>query len=163
MGYIPHTDQFVIYCDEGTSQVKISTHAKFNEGFNYLPVDNLPLNYQQILYLNDTRVSPDKSELQSSDLEFFVYHFSEKRNCNYSCPSQHNRCIFWFNLKDYKLSSCTYVQDVDDMVSSSAAKFFGTCKQLQKKMHGFVNLFEFITSLSSRKDRIIGWSRIFFV
>lgn len=54
VGYVPHTDHLILWYDEGSSQVKISTQAKFEEGFNNLPVDNLPLNYQQILQMNGT-------------------------------------------------------------------------------------------------------------
>ena len=43
---------------------------------------------------------------------------------------------FGFDLKDCKLSGCTYIKDVDDTVSSSAAKLFGTCKQLRCKIRG---------------------------
>ena len=46
LGYLPHTDCLILYYDEGSCQVKIATHAKFDEGFNDLPVDNLPLNSQ---------------------------------------------------------------------------------------------------------------------
>ena len=40
-GYVPHTDCLFTWYDEGTHQVKIATHAKFDEGFNDLPIDNL--------------------------------------------------------------------------------------------------------------------------
>ena len=48
LGSVPHTDQLILYYDEGTGQVEIATHAKFDEGFNNLPVDNLPLNCQHL-------------------------------------------------------------------------------------------------------------------
>ena len=78
LGYLPHTDRLILYYNEGSGQIKISTHAKFYEGFNDLLVDNLPLNSQQILCLNSTCVPADTTELTSSDLEFFVYLFSNK-------------------------------------------------------------------------------------
>lgn len=37
---------------------------------------------------------------------------------------------------DCELTDCTYIQDLDDTVSSSATKYFGTCKRSQKNFCG---------------------------
>ena len=52
LGYVPHTNRLFTWHDEGTHQVKIATHAKFDEGFNDLPIDTLLPNCQHILCLN---------------------------------------------------------------------------------------------------------------
>ena len=79
LGYVPHTDCIILYFDKGSGWVKIATHAKFDEGFDDLPVDNLPLNCQQILRLNGTHIPPDKRELNLSDLEFLFIYFLTKK------------------------------------------------------------------------------------
>ena len=96
----------------------------------------MPLNSQQVLQLNNTHVPADTTELSSSDLEFFFYTFSAKETAVYPVLLNTLDPSFGFDLKDCKLSGCTYIKDVDDTVSSSAAKLFGTCKQSRCKLCG---------------------------
>lgn len=56
--------------------MKIATHARFDEGFNDLPIDNFPLNCQHILRLNRQPIPIDDCSLGSSNLEFFIYPFA---------------------------------------------------------------------------------------
>ena len=76
------------------------------------------------------------NELSSSDLEFFVYPFSAKENAVVPVLPNTLDPSFGFELKYCKLSGCTYIKDVNDTVSSSAAKLFGTCKQSRCKLRG---------------------------
>ena len=76
LGYVPHTDRLFTWYDEGTHQVKIAIHAKFDEGFNDLPIDTLPPNCQHILRLNGQQIPIDKRLLSPSDLKFFIYPFA---------------------------------------------------------------------------------------
>ena len=46
LSYVPHTDKLFVWYDENSERVKIAIHAKFDEGFNDLPIDNLPPNCQ---------------------------------------------------------------------------------------------------------------------
>ena len=45
LGYVPSSSCVIIWFNESSKRVKFATHAKFDEGFNNLPVDNLPINY----------------------------------------------------------------------------------------------------------------------
>ena len=121
-------DCLILYYDEASGQVKIATHTKFDEGFNDLPVDNLPLDSQQVLCLNGTCVPADKTELSLSDLEFFVYLFSDKETAVILVLCNMLDALFGFDLMYCKLSSCTYIKDVNNTMLSSATKSFGTCK-----------------------------------
>ena len=136
LGYVPHTDCLILYFEEGSGRVKIATHNKFDESFNDLPVDNMPLNCQKILCLNGTCICPDKRELNSSDLEFFLYPFSDKETAVIPVHPSTTHASFGFDLNDYDFSGCAYIKDVDDTVTSSAAKSFGTCKRLRTKLCG---------------------------
>ena len=57
--------------------------------------------------MNGTCVLPDKDELKSSDLKFFVHTFAEKEIK--TTPVLHNPqdVLFEFDLKDYKITSNT--------------------------------------------------------
>ena len=121
LGYLPQTDH-ILYYYEGTGQVKIATHAKFDEDFNDLTVDNLPLNSQKVLFLNGTCVPADNNKLTSSDLEFFVYLFSDKETAVIPILPNMSDTLFGFDLTDCKLSGYMYIKDVNDTMLSSAAK-----------------------------------------
>ena len=101
-----------------------------------MPVDNLPLNSQKVICLNGTCIPTDKTELTLSDLEFFVYPFSDKETTVIPVLPNTSDTSFGFDLKDYKLSGCMYIKDVDDTMSSCAAKSFGTSKQSRQKIWG---------------------------
>lgn len=60
LGYVPHTDCLILWYDEGTEQVKIAPHAKFEDRLNDLPIDNFPLKSQQVLDMNSNNFSSDK-------------------------------------------------------------------------------------------------------
>ena len=44
LGYMPFTQRVILWYNEATDRVKWGTHAKFDESFNNISVDNLPLN-----------------------------------------------------------------------------------------------------------------------
>ena len=96
----------------------------------------MPLNCQQILFLNGTHVPPNKCELHSSDLEFFVYPFSKKQTAVIPVHPSTADFSFGFDLKDCELSGRTYIKDINDTATSSAAWLFGTCKRLRSKICG---------------------------
>ena len=60
-------------------KVKIATHAKFDEVFNDLLIDNLPPNCQHIIQLNGERVPIDQDELAALDLDFLCIHLPIKK------------------------------------------------------------------------------------
>ena len=136
LGYMPHTSRVILWYDEGTSKVKIATHAKFDEGFNDLPADTLPPNCQQLLRRNGTAIPIDKKEISSSDLEFFIYPFSEKENATISVLPNNADESFGFKLRDDELYGRTFVQDVANTKSSSAAKAYGDFKRSCWKLRG---------------------------
>ena len=77
LGYVSHMDRLFTWYDEGTHQVKVTTHAKFDKRFNNLPIDNLPPNCQHILFLNGQHIPTNDPSLNESDLEFFIYSFAK--------------------------------------------------------------------------------------
>ena len=52
LGYVPHTDTLILYFDCESECVKITSHCKFDEGFNDVPTDSVPLGFQQLIQLN---------------------------------------------------------------------------------------------------------------
>ena len=109
LGYVPHTDRLFTWYDEGTHQVKIATHAMFDEGFNDLPINTLPPNCQHILCLNGQQIPINERLLSPSDLEFFIYPFanSETAVIDYSPKAKDNK--LGFQLLDDDLTGCNYI------------------------------------------------------
>ena len=80
LGYVANTSRVFYWFDIKSQRVKIGTHMKFDEGFNNLPLDELPLGAAQYVRLNHgIRPPPDPAPLSSSDLKFFVYPFTNKQ------------------------------------------------------------------------------------
>ena len=80
LGYIPHTDCLILYYDCYNENIKITSHCKFDEGFNDLPTESVPLGFQQLIRANWGEPIPaDDVDISSSDLDFFVYHFINKQ------------------------------------------------------------------------------------
>ena len=136
LGYVPHTDRLFTWYDEGTHQVKIATHAKFDEGFNDLPIDTLPPNCQHILCLNGQQIPINERLLSPLDLEFFIYPFanSETAVIDYNPKAKDNK--FGFQLLDDDLTGRNYIYDIKDKVGSSAARVFGSLATTRQKLCG---------------------------
>ena len=133
---MPFTQRVILWYDEATDRVKYGTHAKFDEGFNDLPADNLPPNCQQILRRNGSPMPMDDKEITTSDLEFFVYPFADKENATVPVLPSTKDDSFGFKLQDDDLYGRTYIKDLNDTKSSSAAKVFGDTKRSRRKLRG---------------------------
>ena len=46
VSYVLHTDQLILYNNCETERVKITSHYKFDEGFNKVPTESVPLGFQ---------------------------------------------------------------------------------------------------------------------
>ena len=116
--------------------MKIATHAKFDEGFNDLPAEVLPPNCQHVRRLNGDRVPAETTEVGASDLQFFVYPFSDKQTATIPVLAKDTDPLFGFKLRDDDLLGRSYVEDLIDAKTSSAAKSFWTCKSSRRHLRG---------------------------
>ena len=114
--------------------MKIATHAKFDEGFNDLPIDNLPPNCQHILRLNGQQIPINDRSLSCLDLEFFVYPFANSKTVVNDYNLKAKDSCFGFELLDNDLTGCNYIHDVKDTVGSSAPHAFGTISITRQKI-----------------------------
>ena len=116
--------------------VKFATRAKFDEGFNDLPADNLPPNCQQILCRNKSPVPIDTTETSTDDLKFFVYPFSDKETIKVPILPSTKDSLFGLKLQDDDTFGCTYIKELSNTKTSSAAKVFGNIKRSYNKLCG---------------------------
>ena len=69
---------------------------KFDEGFNNLPLDELPLGAARYVRLNHgIRPPADPAPLSSSDLKFFVYPFTNKQIATIPVLPNDKDKLFW--------------------------------------------------------------------
>ena len=95
---ISHTDCLIIYYDCDTERVKIISHYTFDEGFNDLSTESVPLGFQQLVHANpDEAIPSDNVDISSSDLDFFVYPFTNKQIVD--VPVLPNNKDFHFGLE----------------------------------------------------------------
>ena len=74
LGYISHTDCLILWYDCETERVKIASHCKFDEGFNDMPIESVPIGFQQLIQINQNEHLPeDDIEINTKDLDFFLF------------------------------------------------------------------------------------------
>ena len=118
LGYVPHTDRLIIYYNCESECVKITSYCKFDEGFNDLPTESVPLGFQHLICENlDEKLPPDQSEITSSDLEFFVYPFADKEIIDVLILPTKNNHQFGFKLKNDELYGRVYIDKISDKYS----------------------------------------------
>ena len=65
------------YYDCDNERMKIISHCKFDEAFNNLPTESVPLSFQQWICANrDEPIPVDDTGISLLDLDFFVYPFA---------------------------------------------------------------------------------------
>ena len=72
--------------------------------------------------------SPDKIDLLASNIDFFVTPFAHKEVAIIPFHPNTKDAMFGFHLSKDEIRSKTYVEDINDTVSSSAAMSFGSVK-----------------------------------
>ena len=135
LGYMPHTLRNFLWYDVLTDRVKLATHARFDEGFNDLPVDALPPNVQYILRSEGgerSQLPIDSSTLNVQQLRFETYPFSTTFVGTIPHPCDHQHC--GLQLADDSLLHRSYVTSVAP--SSSASKIHKDLKATLKKIRG---------------------------
>ena len=95
---------------------------QFDEGFNDLPLGELPLGASQYVCLNHgIRPPPDSAPLLSSDFEFFVYPFANRQFATIPVQKHDKNQLFGLTLAHDDLMKRTYVQKIKDNSSVSKA------------------------------------------
>ena len=101
--------------------VKIAKHAKFDEGMNDIPLDQLPPNAMQLQRSElGNQLPADKQEINSSDLTFTISPFDTimTKEIRMSCNSR----TFGLHLKTDEINQRTYIENITP--NSSAGKSF---------------------------------------
>lgn len=101
LGYVPHIDHLILYYDCDSERVKITSHCEFDEGFNDLPTESVPLGFQQLIRVNCNESIPaDEIDISSSDLDFFVYPFADKEITDVHVLPDNKDKHFGFTLRN---------------------------------------------------------------
>ena len=96
---------------------------QFDEGFNDLPLGELPLGAAQYVRLNHgIRPPPDSTPLTSTDLQFFVYPFTNRQFATIPVLWTDKDKLFGLTLGDDDLMHRTYVRNIKE--NSSVYKAF---------------------------------------
>ena len=82
-GYVPYTTQNILWYDPKTHQVKIATHARFDEGHNNIPTNQIPPNTIQLQRTEDRvvsndnqRIAADQEDIDTKSLHFYITPFA---------------------------------------------------------------------------------------
>ena len=78
LGYIPNTTANIVWFDEATQRIKIAKHARFDEGLNDLPINEVPPNVQHLMRSEFGQPIPaDPDESSMPQFNFFLNPFAD--------------------------------------------------------------------------------------
>ena len=162
LGYVPHSLRNILWFDVETERVKIATHCLFDEGFNDLPVKDLPPNVQHLLRLNNGERTPiDVKTLEDHDFNFFIYPFTEKKTLTIKIPPTSSAPEdFGLQLSTDELYGRVYVKDIK--TTSPTIKAFSNLKAAKRQLRGaFITHVngEPVFSVAQAKEKLLALSR----
>ena len=134
LGYLPHTNRIIIWYDVETERAKIATHCRFDEGFNNLPADALPINIQHLIRSEnrERKIKMDSKITDTSKQGFYTYPFTESLEGTVTRSCTDPYCGLPF--ADDELYHRVYVKDIAENMSVST--LFSTPEATRKKMCG---------------------------
>ena len=120
LGYVPYTTRTILLYDVATHKVKIATHAKFDEGFNDFPMDQVPSNGQHLMRTDEGTPFPAETrELSSSDFGHFVTPIKDLQLVKLSFTACDKDDEFGFRFADDPVLSKPYITNIKDKTPES--------------------------------------------
>ena len=113
LGYAPHTTRNIIWYNVESQQCKIAVHCVFDEGFNNVPIESICPNAQHLLRVaNGKDLTEIKGSVDAvSDLEFYIYLFSEKQSTVVHVLPTEDDPTFGYEMKTDKLHKRVYISN----------------------------------------------------
>ena len=115
-------------------------HWNFCGGFNDLPTELVPLGFQQLIQVNgDESLPPDKVDITSSDLEFFVYPFADKEIIDVPVLTNDKNEQFGLQLCNNNLYDRIYIKKIEKKSSVDKAFNKSTINKLKGSFITHIN------------------------
>jgi hypothetical protein len=135
LGFLPNTTKNILWYDVDTGKVKIAKHARFDEGFNDLPFDEIPPNVQHLQRVQSGEPFPGECD-DSSIAEFtaFVNPFSHTLKETLRVPATNQSPTFGFELQTDALNNRVFVEKI--RANSPASKIRSTAKATNNVLRG---------------------------
>ena len=115
--------------------MKIATPARFDEGFNDLPIDQVPPNSQYLMQTDDgTPLPADTPELSSSDFGHFITPFEDLHLVKLSFNDQDQDSQFGLRIADDPILSKPYITNIK--AQSPASRLCSTHKASRNRFRG---------------------------
>lgn len=133
LGFMPNTTTNILWYDPETNRVKIAKHARFDEGMNDLPLEEVPPN---VVHLQRTQFSvklpieKDFSSVPQFDIGSTPFFHTITRTMTDSC----RHATFGLTIETDELTNRAYISHIRNQ--SSAAKLFSTPKSTNSKLRG---------------------------
>ena len=122
LSYVPHITQNIIWYDVESQRCKIAVHCVFGEEFNNVPIESLCPNAQPLLHVaNGNDLTEIKGSIDdASDLEFYIYPFSEKQTTVVHVSPTEDNPTFGFEMKTDKLHKRVYISNASAKSTASS-------------------------------------------
>jgi hypothetical protein len=125
----------ILWYDVETGKVKIAKHARFDEGLNDLPFEEIPPNVQHIQRVQAGNKFPAEEEDSTID-EFVVFSnpFSHTLTESLRIPVSNKSPTFGFDLRTDELNNRVFVEKIRP--NSPASKIRSTPKATNNALRG---------------------------
>jgi hypothetical protein len=134
LGFLPNTTKNIIWYDLESSRVKMAKHARFDEGMNDLPFDQIPPNVQHLMRSqHGAPVPPESQESSVAAFEFTNNPFSHTISCTLK-PQARDNVTFGMEIATDILSQRAYLRDIKK--NSSTSRLFSSHKATTNKIRG---------------------------
>ena len=122
LGYVPHTTRNIIWYDVESQRCKIAVHCVFDKGFNDVPIESLCPNAQHLLRVaNGNDLTEIKGSVDAaSELEFYIYPFSEKQTTVVNVSPTEDDPTFGFEFDTDELHKRVYISNASKKSTASS-------------------------------------------
>jgi hypothetical protein len=129
----PDTTKNIIWYDPASSHIKLAKHARFDEGMNDLPFEDIPPNVQHLMRSKQgERIPPDSRELSVDAFEFKANPLSDTFPKKVKVTN--TDALLGMELDNDVLFNRVYVRQVANQ--SDTQKMFSTIKATRNKIRG---------------------------
>ena len=135
LGFVPYTTRNILWYDIDTTRVKIASHARFDEGMNDLPFDDLPPNVLHLQRTDDGIPLPaEHQEVDSSTFDFNITPFANLLHHQLIVDPKSTDQSFGLVFRDDDILRRAYITDIKP--NSPASRLYSSLKATKRKLIG---------------------------
>ena len=159
LGFAPHTMKNIYWYDPSTSRVKLSYHARFDEGMYDLPQSHIPPHVQHLqrLLSNDEKIPVDHTAMAAIPFDTCLSPFTQERDVKVKVKCSNKS--FGFGFENDDLLHRAFILEL--LPGSSAETMCSSPRATRRKYLGAFVTAVGDTPVFSKRDVLLALTRLF--